>query len=134
MISIHENKILSVEFFPDKNKLIIKTEKNSYKSVEYINIIFFDVYAYSFKGIDKENIIDEATENFILGFLNWYYSKGCTDWHSGMEYGLPLPFDDKTIAINTLAETHKYYEINACIGLDGWVIARNWKIEQVEVL
>lgn len=134
MILIHDNKILSVEFFPHKKKLIIKTEKNTYETVEYINIIFFDVCAYSFKDIDEENIIDEATENSVLGYLNWYYSKIYTQCHSEMEYGLPLPFGDKTTAINMLTETHKYYEINACVGMDGWVIAKNWKIKQVDVL
>lgn len=129
MILVHDYKILSVEFFPDKNRLILKTEKNFCPSDERINIIFVDVYAYSFKDIDEENIIDEATENSVLGCLKWYYSKDYAYWHSEMEYGLPLPFDDQAAAINALAETYKYYEINACVGMDGWIIAKDWKIE-----
>lgn len=127
---IHDNEILSIEFFPDKKKLIIKTEKHTSDRVEYINIIFLDVYAYSFKDIEEENIIDEVTENSVLGCLNWYYSKNYAHWHAKMEYGLPLPFADKAAAIHALAETHKYYEINACVGMDGWVIAGKWEIER----
>lgn len=119
MIFVHDHKILSVEFFPDKKRLIIKTEKSISPSVEHINITFADVYAYSFKDIGEENIIDEATENPVLGCLNWYYSKDHIHWHSAMEFGLPLPFDDKTAAVHALAGTYKYYEINACIGMDG---------------
>lgn len=126
---IHDNEILSVEFFPNEKKLIVKTEKIILNRVEYVNIIFFDVYAYSFKDVGEENVIDEATENSLLGYLNWYYSNGHSQIRSEMEYRLPLPFADKTSAINALADIYQYYELNACIGMDGWVIAKKWEIE-----
>lgn len=128
MITLHDSEILSVEFFPAERKLIFKTEKRVCDAV-HINMTFFDVYAYSFKEINEENIIDEVTENSIFGWLNWYYSENYGYWRPQMEYGLPLPFADKETAIQTLKDTYHYYEINACVGMDGWVVAGKWKIE-----
>lgn len=130
MILIHDNEILSIDFLPNGKKVIIKTKQTSSNRVEYVNIIFSDVYAYSFMDIGEENTIDEATENSPLGYLNWYYSNDHSTIHSEMEYGLPLPFVDKASAINALVETYQYYEINAYVGMDGWVIAKKWEIER----
>lgn len=129
MVLIHDNKILSVEFFPNETKLIMKTKSIINNRFEYINIIFLDVYAYSFNEFGKENVIDEVAENPLPGWLHWYYTNDNSQRRSTMEYGIPLSFADKESAINELVGIYNYYEINASIGMDGWVIAKKMEVK-----
>ncbi|MCD7999814.1 MAG: hypothetical protein LUH21_21585 [Clostridiales bacterium] len=131
MILVNENKIVSIECFPNEKKLIIKTERIFGNRVKYVNIIFFDVYAYSFNELGEENIIDEVTENPVLGFLHWYYTSNNSQRQSEMQYDLPFSFADKTTALNALEGIYNYYEINAFIGMDGWIIAKKIEIWEV---
>ncbi|MCM1045950.1 MAG: hypothetical protein NC417_10610 [Candidatus Gastranaerophilales bacterium] len=57
-------------------------------------------------------------------FFDWYYSDNNSQKQSMLTYGLPLAFSDKTWAVRDLNGEYIYYEINAYIGLDGFVIAK----------
>ena len=97
-------------------------------NIKLVIIIFSDVDAYEFNEIGEENVIDEIADNDIFSFLDWYYSDRNVSRQSAMKYNLPFLFTDKLSAIEVL-ETYTYYEINAHIGMDGFVIAKRMGIE-----
>lgn len=121
-------EILSVEFFLPEAKFIIKAKCCVDNNTKLVNIIFSDVYAYEFNEIGEENVIDEIADNDIFSFLDWYYSDRNVPRQSAMKYNVPFLFTDKLLAIEVL-ETYTYYEINARIGMDGFVIAKRMEIE-----
>lgn len=123
-------EVISVEFFLHEAKLVIKTKRCADNNTKLVNIIFSDVYAYEFDEIGEENVIDEIAENDILSFLEWYYSGRNRNIkkQSAMKYHLPFLFTDKLSAIETL-KTYTYYEINAYIGMDGFIIAKRMELD-----
>ena len=122
-------EVISIGFCPEDARLIIKTKDCASGVERYNNIVFFQVLAYGFDDIGRKNIIDEIADNPVLYFLNWYYSDRNPQKQFMLAYGLPLAFTDKTSAVKAADGKYIYYEINAYIGMDGFVIAQEMKME-----
>lgn len=121
-------EVISMEFCLEDSRLIIKTKNCTGTGTQHTNITFYQVLAYSFDDIKKENIIEEIADNSLLHFLEWYYSDRNPQKQSMLAYGLPLVFSDKTWAIKALEEEYVYYEINAYTGMDGFIIAKKMEM------
>ena len=126
-IRIHDNEITSYEFHLPEKRLTLNT---SYQS-ENTKVHFLHVLAYSFDGAGDQNILFEITDNSIKGFVNWYASHA--DTQKALEYGFPLKGFPNPEALLTFlkAEGYQYYEVNASVGLDGFVLAKDMKMVPV---
>jgi len=119
-ISIHDNEIHSYNFCLKTKKLTLKT----LFSGKQTNIEFFEVLAYSFDGVSDQNILFEIADKDIESFFRWYIEHG--EVPKQLENGLPL---ENYVTEDLLAflkkENYRYYEVNASVGLDGYVIAKS---------
>lgn len=123
-ISIHDNEIHSYEMcFPEKNL----TFKTSYLN-EQTDIQFAAVLAYSFAWAGEQNVLFEAVESSIEGFVRWYSSN--KDTQKAFENGFPIEgfATPEDLLLFLKSEEYRYYELNASVGLDGFVIAKDMKI------
>lgn len=120
-MKIHDNEIKSYSFNMLDRKLVFKTILEE----EIIDIVFYNVLAYSFSSIEEQNLISEITETKdIDGFVSWYFRKMPK---SSSEFGLPIENirTAKELRSYLRQEKYCYFEINATVGLDGYVIAKN---------
>lgn len=120
IISIHDNEVHSYHFqLPQKN-LIINT---AYKD-EKTDIKFTDVLAYSFENAGEQNILFEVVQSSIEGFVRWYATHA--EAQKAFEYGYPLTNINSPDALLAFLkkESYNYYEVNASVGLDGFVLAK----------
>jgi len=68
----------------------------------------------------------------IESFVNWY--RNHKETQKPFEYGFPINgiTDADTLLDFLQREEYKYWEINASVGLDGFVIAKNMIISNTE--
>lgn len=123
-------EVISIGFCLENVSLIVKIKNHVGTETQYVDIVFYQVLAYSFDCIERKNIIHEIADKSILLFLDWYYSDRKAAKQSMMTYGLPLAFTDKTLAIKALKGKYIYFEVNAYIGMDGFVVAKEMKMKQ----
>ena len=124
-ISIHDNEIMSYRMLLPEKKMVIET---AYKG-ERIDIVFDEVLAYSFDNFQSEqNILFEAVDSSIEGFVNWYSRN--TETQKAFENGFPIQGIKEPGELKTFfkKEGYRYYELNASVGLDGFVIAKRMKL------
>lgn len=117
-INIHDNEVLSYRLLLPMRQLIMETTYQSEKT----DIIFDDVLAYSFEDAGDQNIIFEAVESSLNGFIDWY--AGNNDKQNPFEFGLPVQGTPDELKQFLNEQGYHYYEINASVGLDGFVIAK----------
>jgi len=123
-ISVHDNEIRSYKMVLPESTLIFET---TYQN-ENTTITFLNVLAYSFDGAWNQNIIFDIIPSKIEIFVDWY--RNHKETQKPFEYGFPINgITNADIMMDFLKrEEYKYWEIDSSVGLNGFVIAKNFVI------
>lgn len=118
--SVHDNEVHAYRMVFPKKTLILETAYQTEKT----DIRFAEVLAYSFENAGEQNVLFEVVESSLEEFIRWYSEH--PDTQQAFEYGFPIEgMKNPGAVLDSLkAQGYRYYEVNASVGLDGFVIAK----------
>lgn len=122
--NIHDSVITKYMVDFENNKMMInsKNENN-----EELNLLFEDVFAYSFENQlrDKNNIIFDIEEKEGFEFIK----ENKQLLIEKKEYGWPVMYNDMQELENIIKENkYKYYVLFSSYGMYGWIVCKRYKI------
>ncbi|MEQ7053049.1 hypothetical protein ABN764_20630 [Paenibacillaceae sp. P-4] len=124
MLSIHDNKIVSYEVDFQKSRITLNTIDGKRDSV-ITKIEFNDALAHVFETQLRGSIIlDISTLDVSLFFK---HNKELLEKEK--DYAWPMYYEKIEDLLEYLQnEKYNYYVISASYGLNGWVIAKEYKV------
>lgn len=123
MLSIHDNEILSYEVDLQNSKIKLHTIGGHNDSVNII-IEFTDVLAHMFETQLQGSIIFDISTLEISRFLK--HNKELLEKQKN--YGWPMVYESLDEFLEHLQhEKYNFYVISASYGLNGWVVAKDYK-------
>ncbi len=124
MLNIHDNEIVSYEVNFQKSRVIFHTLGGNGDSVTTI-IEFIDVLVHSFETQLQGSIIFDISTLEVSRFLN-----GNKDLlEKQKNYGWPMHYEKIEDLLEHLQnEKYKYYIISASYGLNGWIVAKEYRV------
>ncbi|WP_285107909.1 hypothetical protein [Paenibacillus sp. UMB4589-SE434] len=124
MLSIHDNKIVSYEVDFQKSRITLNTTDGKRDSV-ITKIEFNDALAHVFETQLRGSIIlDISTLDVSLFFK---HNKELLEKEK--DYAWPMYYEKIEDLFEYLQnEKYNYYVISASYGLNGWVIAKEYKV------
>lgn len=127
MLNIHDNEIVSYEVDLQKSRITFQTLGSNEDSV-ITTIEFTDVLAHMFETQLQGSIIFDISTFEVSRFLK--HNKELLEKQKN--YGWPMHYEKIEDLLEHLQnEKYKYYVISASYGLNGWVIAKEYKIYYV---
>ncbi|MDU2240442.1 MAG: hypothetical protein E7E23_07655 [Paenibacillus sp.] len=124
MLSIHDNEIVSYEVDFRKSRIIFQTLDGNDDSVT-TTIEFTDVLAHMFETQLQGSIIFDISSFEVSRFLK--SNKELLEKQKN--YGWPTHYEKTEDLLEHLqSEKYNYYVISASYGLNGWVIAKEYKV------
>lgn len=124
MYNIHDNEIVSYEVDFQKSRITLHTIGDN-KDSATITIEFIDVLAHMFETQLQGSIILDISTLEVSRILK--DNKELLDKQKN--YGWPMHYETMEDLLEYLQnEKYNYYVISASYGLNGWVIAKEYKI------
>lgn len=124
MLNIHDNEIISYVVDFRKSRIIIQTLDSNEDSVT-TTIEFTDVLAHMFETQLQGSIIFDISTFEVSRFLK--SNKELLEKQKN--YGWPIHYEKPEDLLELLQnEKYNYYVISASYGLNGWVIAKGYKV------
>lgn len=124
MLSVHDNEIVSYEVNLQKCGIKLHTIEGSNDSVT-TTIEFIDVLAHMFEAQLQGSIIFDISSFEVSRFLK--SNKALLEKQKN--YGWPIHYEKIEDLLEHLQnEKYNYYVISASYGLNGWVIAKGYKV------
>lgn len=125
MSIVHDNEIISYEVDFQKEHIKIHTRYQNADMKEEIDILFVDVISHMFEHQLKGSIILDICESGIDHFIK----DNKELLMKNHEYCWPLPFKSiEDLKIKLTEENYKYIILMSSYGMNGWVLAKNYKI------
>lgn len=122
---MHDYYIIAYSVNLEERKLVIQTYNNIKKKQG--KICFYEVLAHSFKCIIDYNIILDIQECEISFFFN----DNKEELIKMQDYGWPIVYLTEQELIDYIrTHEYKYIKINSSYGMDGWILARSYEIEE----
>ncbi len=123
MFSVHESEIVSYGVDFQKRKITLQTIRENKDSV--IVIEFIDVLTHVFETQLQGNIILDINTLEVDRFIK--HNKEVLEKQKN--YGWPIHYTTTEDLLEYLQhERYNYYVISASFGLNGWIIAKDYKI------
>lgn len=123
MLNIHDNEIISYEVDFLKSRIIIQTLNGNENSITTIE--FTDILAHGFETELQGSIIFDIRTFVVNDFLE--SNKELLEKQKN--YGWPIYYENIEDLLEHLQnEKYNYYVISASYGLNGWVIAKEYKV------
>lgn len=124
MLNIHDNEIVSYEIDLRKSKITFQTLDGKEDSVT-TTIEFTDVLAHMFETQLQGSIIFDISTFEISRFLK--NNKELLEKQK--DYGWPIYYEKTEDLLEHLqSKKYNYYVISASYGLNGWIIAKGYKV------
>ncbi|WP_059049849.1 hypothetical protein [Paenibacillus senegalimassiliensis] len=123
MLNIHDNEIISYEVDFRNSKITIQTLNGNENSITTIE--FTDILAHGFETELQGSIIFDIRTFVVSDFLE--SNKELLEKQKN--YGWPIYYENIEDLLEHLQnEKYNYYVISASYGLNGWVIAKEYKV------
>lgn len=124
MLNIHDNEIVSYEVNFQKSRITMHTKDGKRDSV-IIKIEFNDVLAHVFETQLRGSIILDISTLDVSLFLK--HNKELLE--KKKDYAWPMYYEKiEDLLDHFQNEKYNYYVISASYGLNGWVIAKEYKV------
>ncbi|WP_025692070.1 hypothetical protein [Paenibacillus zanthoxyli] len=124
MLSIHDNKIVSYEVDFQKSRITLHTIDGK-RDLVITKIEFNDVLAHVFETQLRGSIILDISTLDVSLFLK--HNKELLEKEK--DYAWPMYYEKIEDLLEHLQnEKYNYYVISASYGLNGWVIAKEYKV------
>ena len=122
---MHDSYIIAYSVNLEERKLVIQTYNNIKKKQG--KICFYEVLTHSFKCIIDYNIILDIQECEISFFFN----DNKEELIKMQDYGWPIVYLTEQELIDYIrTNEYKYIKINSSYGMEGWILARSYEIEE----
>ncbi|GIP58616.1 hypothetical protein [Paenibacillus woosongensis] len=126
MLSIHDNKIISYEVDFQKSRITLHTIAGRRDS-NITKIEFNEVLAHVFETQLRGSIILDINTLDVSLFLE--HNKELLEKEKEKDYAWPIYYEKLEDLLEHLQhEKYNYYVISASYGLNGWVIAKEYKV------
>lgn len=122
---MHDDCIVAYSVNLEEKNIVIQTY-NSMKKRQG-KIYFFEVLTHLFKGTIDYNILLDIQECDI----SFFYNDNKEQIIKMKDYGWPIVYQTEQELIDFLrANEYKYIKICSSYGMDGWILAKSYKIEE----
>ena len=122
---MHDDCIVAYNVNLEEKVVVIQTYNNTKKKQRKIS--FSEVLTHSFKCIIDYNIIFDIQECEISIF----FSDNQEELIRMKDYGWPIVYQTKQELIDFLiTNEYKYIKINSSYGMEGWILAKFYEIEE----
>ena len=127
-ISIHDNLLLSCTVWTEKHEIRLETVFRDVEHPENTDVVFADVLAYHLENDSFGTILFDVTEISTESIYTDYRDL----FEQGRRYGWPGAWSENTEAYLAYlgAENITGYYISAAIGMTGWVLAKEMRLEK----
>jgi len=123
---VHDNEIISYEVNLKNDKIVVHTFYEKDNQTEFTDIIFEGVISHLFEHPLKGSIILDIQDYNIQLFLK----ENKELLAKNKNHGWPLMYNDIEELERKLSQEHfKYIVIYSSYGLNGWVLAKDYKID-----
>ncbi|MDK8179599.1 hypothetical protein [Paenibacillus sp. UMB4589-SE434] len=130
MSNVHDNEILSYEINLKQNKIVIHTEYIIPNKTENTTIFFYDVLAHFFDTQLPGSIILDIDTYDIHHFIT--DNKELLEKHKNYSWPMDYTTIDE-LEGKLIQEQYKYFIISSSYGLSGWVLAKKYEINVIEM-
>ncbi|WP_339158319.1 hypothetical protein MKX50_02460 [Paenibacillus sp. FSL W8-0186] len=128
MSLVHDNEVLSYEVDLRREKIILHTLYDSRGLIEYTDVNFDGVLCHMFEHQLQGSIILDINDYELELFFKNKENIKLLD--KNKDYGWPLIYDNIDQFKEKLRQAeYKYIVIMSAYGLNGWVLAKDYKIQ-----
>ncbi len=122
---MHDDCIVAYSVNLEEKNIVIQTYNSTKKRQG--KIYFFEVLTHLFKGTIDYNILLDIQECDI----SFFYNDNKEEIIKMKDYGWPIVYQTEQELIDFLgANEYKYIKICSSYGMDGWILAKSYKIEE----
>lgn len=122
---MHDDCIVAYSVNLEEKSIVIHTYNNTKK--KHGKICFFEVLTHSFKCIIDYNIILDIQECE----MDFFFEDNREELIKMKGYGWPVDYLTEKELIDFLrTNEYKYIKIYSSYGMDGWILAKSYEIEE----
>lgn len=122
---MHDDCIIAYSVNLEEKSMVIHTYNNAKK--KHAKICFFEVLTHSFKCIIDYNIILDIQE-CEMGF---FFEDNKEELIKMKDYGWPVDYlTEQELMDFLITNEYKYIKIYSSYGMDGWILAKSYEIEE----